>query len=117
MCGLIDIINRRNPLCISVWCKVFGDQSVIIQCVLVYTIRKFVGTRSAHMSTREHMLYSMECMEHTFFNWCEGILVSLKDQMNKRKQGQLKQFGYGVVVVSFILQRVSHMRPKVAVSS
>ena len=26
----------------------------------------------------------------------------------------LKQFGYGVVVVSFILQRVPHMRPQVS---
>ena len=71
--------------------------------IAVYTIKKFVGTISAHLNTMAHMLYSLECMALTVFNWCKGILVSLKDQLNKRKWGKLKQFDYGVVVVSFIL--------------
>ena len=82
----------------------------------VYTIGKVVKTRSAHLTTKSHMLYALECMEPTIFNWCEGMLVSLKDQLNKCKWGTLKQFGYGAVVVSFILQRVPHMRPQVNMS-
>ena len=83
---------------------------------VVYTIGKVVGTRSSHLTTREHMLYAIECMEPIVLNWCEGMLVSLKDQLNKRKRGYLKQFGYGAMIVSFILQRVPHMRPQVDVS-
>ena len=78
---------------------------------IVYSIDKVEGTRSTHLTTREHMLYALECMEPTIFSWCDGMLVSLKDQINRGKQ-----FGYGVVVVSFILRWVPHMRPQVAVS-
>ena len=83
---------------------------------MVYTIGKVVGTRSTHLTTRSHMLYALKCTDPTVFNGCEGMLVSLKDQLNKCKRGNLKQFGYGAVVVSFILQRVPHMRPQVNMS-
>ena len=46
---------------------------------LLYTIEKVVGTRSAHLTTRAHMLYSLEFMTPIVFNWCEGMLVNLKD--------------------------------------
>ena len=69
----------------------------------MYTIEKVVGTRSAHLTTRSHMMYALECMEPIVFNWCEGMMISLKDQLNKCKQGTLKNFGYGALVVSFIL--------------
>ena len=59
------------------------------------------------------MLYSIECMAPIVFKWCEGMLVSLKDQLNKCRRGHLKQFGYGAVMVSLILHRVPHMRPQV----
>ena len=62
------------------------------------------------------MVYALECMEPTVFNWCEGMLVNLKTQLNKCKRGTLTQFAYGDVVVSFILQRVLHMRTQVIVS-
>ena len=81
----------------------------------VYTVGKVAGTRSAHLTTRSHMFYALECMEPKVFNWCEGMLVSLKDKLSKCKRGTLKQFDYGVVVVSFIFQRVPHMRPQVTV--
>ena len=91
----------------------------IVDCplmIVVYTIEKVAGTRSSHLTTRSHMLYDLQCMEPTAFNWCEGMLVCLKDQLNKCKRGTLKQFGYGTVIVSFILQRVPHMRPQVNIS-
>ena len=62
------------------------------------------------------MLCAIECMAPTIFNWCEGMLVSLKDQLNKCTRGKLKKFGYGVVLISFFLERVLLMRPQVAVS-
>ena len=58
--------------------------------IVVYTIGKVARTRSAHLTTRSHMLYALECMEATVFNWCEGMLVNLKTQLDKCKQGTLK---------------------------
>ena len=83
---------------------------------VVYTIGRAVGTRAAHLTSRSHMLYALLCMEPTIFNWCEGMLACMKSQLNKCKKGTLKQFGYGAVVVSFILQWVPHMRPQVTIT-
>ena len=59
------------------------------------------------------MLYAVECMAPTIFNWSEGLLVILKDQLTKFQRGELKQFGYRFVVVSFFLERVLILRPQV----
>ena len=69
----------------------------------VYTIKKVIGTRHSHLTSRSHMLCALQCMEPTVFNWYEGMLACLKSQLNKFKRGTLNQFGYGAVVVSFIL--------------
>ena len=78
---------------------------------VVYTIRKMVGTRSSHLTTRSHMLYHLQCMDPIMFNWCECMLLCLKNQLNKCKRGTLKQFGYRSMIVYFILHWVPHMRP------
>ena len=33
-----------------------------------YTIDKVAGTRAAHLTSRSHMLYALQCMEPTVFN-------------------------------------------------
>ena len=57
------------------------------------------------------MLYALECMAPTIFNWREGLLVNLKYHLTKCLRGELEQFGYGVVMVSFFLEQVPLMRP------
>ena len=81
--------------------------------VVAFSIDKVAGSRLAHLTTRAHMLYAVECMEPTIFNWSEGSLVSLKDQLTKCRRGELKQFGYEAIVVYIFLERVSLMRPQV----
>ena len=54
---------------------------------VVYTIGKVVRTIYSHVTTREHMLYALECMDPTVFKWCEGMLFILKDQSNKSNWG------------------------------
>ena len=58
--------------------------------IVVYTIGKVARTRSTHLTTRSHMMYALQCMEPTVFNWCEGMLVCLKNQLSKCKIGTLK---------------------------
>jgi hypothetical protein len=52
-------------------------------------------------------------MEPRVFNWCDGVLGNMKTQLTKRKNGDLKQFGYGSILVSFFLERVPHLRLQV----
>ena len=48
-----------------------------------FTIDKVVGSRARHHTTQTHMLYALECMAPTVFNWSEGLLVSIKDHLTK----------------------------------
>ena len=85
--SLDDIIDRYCALGTHAQSRKLHIQHIADRPLrmVVYTIEKVSRTRSAHLTTREHMMYSLECMDPTVFNWCEGMLVSLKDQLNKRK--------------------------------
>ena len=40
------------------------------------------------------------------FNWADVVLHSIRKQLTKCRRGDLKQFGYGSLLVSFFLERV-----------
>ena len=50
---------------------------------LAFTIEKVADIRDKNKTTQEHMLYALEWMAKTIFNWSEGSLVSLKDYLTK----------------------------------
>ena len=52
-------------------------------------------------------------MDPRVFNWCEGVLKIMKKQLTKFRNGGLKQFGYGSILVSFFLERVHVLRLQV----
>ena len=59
------------------------------------------------------MLYAIEAMAPTVFNWVEAMLPIFKDQLTKCRQGELKQFGFGSILACFFFERVPQMRPQV----
>jgi hypothetical protein len=73
---------------------------------ILYTITWMAGNATPHMALQRHFQYSIECMEPRFFNWCEGLLKNMKKQLKKCRNGRLKKFGYGYILVSFFLERV-----------
>jgi hypothetical protein len=46
-------------------------------------------------------------------NWCDGVLRNMNTQLTRIKNGDLKQFGYGSILVSFFLERVPQLRLQV----
>ena len=70
-------------------------------------------SQGMHQDSREHMLYAIEAMEPTVFNWVEAMLLIFKDQLTKCRQGELKQFGFGSILACFFFERVPQMRPQV----
>jgi hypothetical protein len=52
-------------------------------------------------------------MEPRVFNWSDGVLHSMKKHLTKCKKGDLKQFGYESILVSFFLERVPNLRLQV----
>jgi hypothetical protein len=47
------------------------------------------------------------------FNWADAVLRSIKKQLTKCRCDNLKQFGYGYLLVSFFLERVPLLRLQV----
>ena len=59
------------------------------------------------------MLYAIEAMEPTVFNWEEALLSVFKDQLTKCQQGDLNQFGNGSILACLFFEWVPHLRPQV----
>ena len=57
---------------------------------VAFTIEKVAGSLVSHHATKTHMMYALECMSPTIFNWSEGLLVILEDQLTKCRRGDLK---------------------------
>lgn len=58
------------------------------------------------------MQMAIDCYRGTIFNWCEAVLANVKGQLTRAKNGQLKKFGYGFIIVSFGLERVPLLVPQ-----
>ena len=63
--------------------------------------------------SRTHILYAIEAMAPTVFNWVEALLPIFKDQVTKCRQGELKKFGFGSILACLFFEQVPQMRPQV----
>ena len=57
---------------------------------VLFTMQRVSGIQGVHHDSRAHMLYAIEAMEPTLFNWAESLLPIFKDQLTKCQQGELK---------------------------
>ena len=80
---------------------------------ILFTIARMVGRASPHMVLQSYFQYAIECLEPQVFNWCDGLLWSMKIELTKIKRGDLNQFEYGSILVSFFLERVHHLHLQV----
>ena len=54
----------------------------ILQTFL-FTMKRVARSQGVHQDSRAHMLYSIEAMAPTVFNWVEAMLPIFKDQLTK----------------------------------
>jgi hypothetical protein len=78
-----------------------------------FTILCMAGSAYPHMALQSYFQYAVECMELQVFNWSDGVLHRIKTHLTKCKKGDLKQFGYGSILVYLFLERVPHLRLQV----
>jgi hypothetical protein len=57
---------------------------------ILYTITCMAESEAPHMDFQIHFHYAIDCMEPIFFNWCEGVLKSMKKQLTNCRNGRLK---------------------------
>ena len=60
---------------------------------VLYTITCMAGSATLHMVLQCYLQYVLEYMEPQVFNWCNGVLRSMKKKLTKCRNGDLKQFG------------------------
>jgi len=80
--------------------------------MILFIIARLASNLTLHVASRSYTPYGIECLEPILFNWSEGVLVNLKEQLTKEKEGKLNKFGYGVILVSFSLERVPLLQPQ-----
>jgi hypothetical protein len=91
---------------------IWGVQDLTLRTIL-FTIARMVGSSAPHMEIQSYFQYIIECTEPRVFNWADAVLRSIKKQLTKCRGGELKQFGYGSLLVSFFLERVPVFRLQV----
>ena len=109
-----DLIDRHCALGMRTPRKKIPIKAVMdgpLRTVL-FTMQRVVGSQGEHQDSREHMMYSIEAMAPTVFNWAEALLPIFKDQLTKCQQGELKQFSFGSILSRFFFKRVPQMRPQ-----
>jgi hypothetical protein len=80
---------------------IWGVQDLTLRTIL-FTIARMDGSSSPHMALQSYFQYAIECTEPRVFNWADAMLRSIKRQLTKCRRGELKQFGYGSLLVSFL---------------
>jgi hypothetical protein len=112
--------NRRGSLKMSEYCRLYcvpeaetRDGKVAIWGVrdltlrtIILTIARMAGSAAPHLALCSYFQYALECVEPRVFNWADAVLRNFKKQLTKCRQGGLKQFGYGSLLVSFFCERV-----------
>ena len=80
--------------------------------VIAFTVSRLCGNATLHVATRSQLRIVVDCYRGSSFNWCEAVLANVKGQLSRAKNGQLKNFGYGFLVVCFGLERVPMLVPQ-----
>ena len=80
--------------------------------VIAFTVTRLCGAASLHIATGSQMRMVIDCYQGTIFNWCDAVLANLKGPLTREKNEKLNTFGYGPLVVSFVLERVPMLIPQ-----
>jgi hypothetical protein len=96
---------ERSKGKVAIW----GVQNLTLRTIL-FTIACRAGSAAPHMALESYFQYAIECTEPRVFNWSDAVLHNMKRKLMKYRRGNLKQFGYGSLLVSFFLERVPLLR-------
>jgi hypothetical protein len=88
---------------------IWGVTDLTLRTIL-FTIARMAGSAAPHMALQSYFQYAIECTEPRVFNWADALLRNIKKQLTKCRGEDLKQFGYGSLLVSFFLERVPVFR-------
>lgn len=76
---------------------------------ILFTFARLAGSTALHLANRSYKKYVLECLEPKVFNWCEAVLLVIKEQLSKVKNGRSNNFGYSSILTAFALERIPLM--------
>ena len=79
-------------------------------------IVRLAGAKNQNLATNAHMLLALDCMQPQVFDWCDGVVRRVRENLISCKTRTQREFGYGTLIVSFLLERVPLMRPKIVIA-
>lgn len=79
--------------------------------IIAFTFNRSCGSATPHVATKAQIHTAIECSKGIIFNQCKGFLVNMKGQITRAKNGRLKKLGYGAILVSYALERISLLAP------
>ena len=87
-----ELIDRESALGTGTSRKKIPIKVVIDRALrtVLFTMQSMDRSQGVHQDSRAHMLYAIEAMAPTVFNWAEAMLPIFKDQLSKCQQGELK---------------------------
>ena len=79
-------------------CKVSGkipikDVTSLPLRTILFTLTKLEGSTGPNLALKSQMALAIECLELKMFSWSHGLLVNLKDQLNKCRAGGKNNLG------------------------
>ena len=80
---------------------------------ILWMIVRLAGAKSQHVATKAQVLLALDYMQPQVFDWCDGVIRRVRAELTACKTRTQREFGYGTLVVSFLLERVKLMRPRI----
>ena len=79
---------------------------------ILFTFGRMADSASLHVANRSYMQHALECPQPKIFNWCDAVLLRMKSQLTKVKDGRLKNFGFSSILTAFALEKMPLMQPQ-----
>ena len=74
------------------------------------------GLEFLHQASRPMILYVVECICPTIYDWSTSLLRNMKQNLTYCKMGRVRKFGYGSILSALFFKRPPGLSPRVDVS-
>lgn len=74
--------------------------SIVLRTIL-FIVTQLARSASAHLASKSQVVTSLRAIDGVVFNWCAGLLVTLKDQFTHCQKGWHKMFKYAYILACF----------------
>ena len=90
-------------------------QNLRLNSILLALGRK-TGLASIHQDSRPLMVYAVEYMCPTIYDWSSSLLSNMKYKLTESKMGWVRNFGYGSILSAFFFEHVPGLIPREDIS-